>query len=242
LINFAAIIKTAMRFIVYAIFFLISFVLVGQEKSEVVVIRDTVNYLQLIGDDASNELINLEGFVPGLKLDIRYATSNNISGEPLYVKGQAFVRKPVAVSMAIIQDALNRRGLGLKIFDAYRPYAVAEKLAEQLKNSGYAGFSENNTKHSRGASVDVSLISLASGEEIQMPTDYCQNSEATRTNYRNLPDNVRNNREILIQVMQQHGFRVSPDQWWHFDFMGWQAFSLMDLSFEELEIFNKNMN
>ena len=238
LINFAAIIEMAMRLITYIVFFLISASIMGQENLKTSVIGDTIGYLRQIRENPNNELIDLEDFVPGLNLDIRFAAKDNVTGEQLYSNSKAFARRPVAVSLSIIQEALNRRGLGLIIYDAYRPYADAKKLANRMKNSESDGFLENNIKHSRGASVDVSLISLTTGEEIQMPSGYCQNMEATQTDYSDLPDNVIANREILIQVMQQHGFRVSPKQWWHFDFMGWQAFDLMNLSFEELENVN----
>ena len=237
--NFAAFIEVTMRLIVYAILFLISSGLFGQEKKSVVVINDTSKYLEQVRENPNNELLDLEDFIPGLKLDIRFATINNIVGEKIYASPKAFVRKPMAVSLEIIQEALNRRGFGLVIYDAYRPFSIVEKIDEQMKNPADEALLENSVKHSRGASVDVSLFNLATGEEVQMPSGYCQKIEATNTNYQDLPDNVLENREILIQVMQQHGFRVNPNQWWHFDFMGWQAFELMDLSFEEIENMNK---
>ena len=231
---FAAIIEMVMRLIIYSFFFLISAGLQGQGKVNVV-ISDTSAYLEQIEKNPNNEMLDLEDFVPGIMLDIRFATKNNIVGERLYTSPKAFVRKPMAVSLEIIQEALNRRGLGLIVFDTYRPYSVAEKINEQMNNPSEKTLLENSVKHCHGASVDVSLFSLATGKEVQMPSGYCQNMEATRPDYPDLPDNVLKNREILIQLMQQHGFRVSPNQWWHFDFMGWQAFNLMDLSFEELE-------
>lgn len=186
--------------------------------------------------------MDLEDFISGLKFDIRWAAVNNITGKKVYPSARAYVRRPVAVSLKIIQEALNRRDLGLKIFDAYRPYAMVENLVAQTKNTKYEWLFEHSSNHSRGASVDVSLINLSTGEELQMPCDYCQNNPAAKVNFEDLPVNVLENRNILIEVMQRHGFRVSANQWWHFDFMGWQAFSLMDLSFEELENLNKNNN
>ena len=240
--NFAAIIEMDMRLIVYTVFFLISSGLSGQEKMSVEVISDTAIYLEQVRENPNNEMLDFEGFVSGIQLDIRFATNNNIIGEKLYASPKAFVRKPMAVSLEIIQEALRRRGYGLIILDAYRPYSVAEKMTEKMKNHTDKSFFENSVKHSRGASVDVSLFSLATGKEIQMPSGYCQSSAASLSNYPDLPDNVLENREILIQVMQQHGFRVSPDQWWHFDFMGWQAFDKMDLTFEEIQNMNTKIN
>lgn len=239
MINFAAIIEMAMRLITNLVFFLISVSIMGQENLKTNVISDTIVYLRQIEENPNNELVDLANFVSDLNFDIQFATKDNATGEQLYSIKKAFARRPVAVSLRIIQEALNRRGLGLLIFDAYRPYADAIKIGDLMKNSESDGFLENNIKHSRGGSVDVSLISLTTGEEIQMPSGYFQNMEATQTDYSDLPDNVIANREILVEVMQQHGFRVSPKQWWHYDFMGWQAFDLMNVSFEELENITK---
>ena len=229
-----------MRLTFSIVFFLFTALLFGQEKPKVDVISDTLHYLEQINENPNTEMVNLENFVPGIKPDIRFATKNNPSGRNLYPSAEVFVRRPLAVSLNIIQETLNRRGLGLIIFDAYRPYSAAKRINIQMKDSKYERLFENSINHSRGASVDVSLIDLSTGEEIQMPSDYCQNNPAAKVSFKDLPDNVLENRNILIEVMQQHGFRVNPNQWWHFDFMGWQAFSLMDLSFEELEnIYNK---
>lgn len=224
------------KLIVFSSFFLIAALLHGQENTGETIISDTAVYLEQLAVSPNNQMVDIENYIHGIKCDVKLATKDNPVKEEVYLYNRAFVRKPLAMSLEIIQENLNRRGLGLKIFDAYRPYSVSKAINDQLTNTAFELMMVDAKKHSRGASVDVSLISLETGEEIQMPSGYFQDNEAAAVDFQHLPENVIKNREILIEVMQQHGFRVSPDHWWHFDFMGWQGFSFLDLSFEKLEI------
>lgn len=224
---------------VFTSFFLITTLLNGQEKTGETIVSDTALYIEQLAASPNNQMVNVEDFVYGIKCDVRFATKDNPMKEEVYSSNTVFVRKPVALSLEIVQENLSKRGLGLKIFDAYRPYSASQALKDQFTNTVYKQLMTDAEKHSRGASVDVSLINLETGEEIQMPSGYFQNTEAAAISYQSLPKNVIENREILIEVMQQHGFRVSPEHWWHFDFMGWQGFSLLDLSIKELEILDQ---
>ncbi len=198
------------------------------------VIRDTAEYIQEVNESSANELVEIIMEIPDIKLDIRYATKNNFTGEIIYNSPDAFVRKPVASSLKIIQESLKKYGLGLVIFDAYRPYSATVKFYEVYKDTNYVASPWKGSRHNRGAAVDVSLINLETGEEIQMPTGFDNFSEVAHPDYMKLPENVISNRELLISEMQNHGFKVYPYEWWHFDFIGWQEYSLMDISFEEL--------
>lgn len=223
------------KLIVYSSFFLITALLNGQENTGEIVVSDTAVYFEQLAASPNNQMVNVEDYVSGIKCDVRFSTKDNPGKEKRYGNNGVFVRKPVALALEIVQENLKKRGLGLKIFDVYRPYSVSKVMNDQLTNTAFELMMVDAKKHSRGASVDVSLISLETGEEIQMPSGYFQDNEAAVVDFQHLPENVIENRELLIKVMQQHGFRVSPDHWWHFDFMGWQGFSLLDLSIEELE-------
>ncbi len=212
-------------------FLLISYALSAQENRVTGVVADTLVYLEQVRNNPDAELVDLEDYVYGLQKDIRLATKNNPANKSLYCSEAVFVRRPVAVSLGFVQEALNRRGYGLIILDAYRPFGVAEELSEFEAS--------DNLKHCRGASVDVSLASLETGEEIQMPGGYGLASESAGIDFNQLPRDVLQNRDILIRTMHQHGFRVSPEHWWHFDFMGWQAFPLTGFTFEELKSIKK---
>lgn len=199
------------------------------------VISSIEEYQKLTEENPNFELVDLEDFVPGIILEIRYATENNFTGQKVYESAKAYTRWPVAKALLIVQQELSRRNMGLKIFDAYRPYAATVLFYEIYKDTTYVASPWSGSRHNRGAAVDLSIVDLDTGEEIQMPTGYDDFTEVAHPDYMNLPKNVLENRKFLITTMQKHGFKVYPYEWWHFDFVGWQGFPLMDLSFEQLE-------
>jgi len=198
------------------------------------IIRDTAVYNKQVKQSSTNQLVEVIDIIPSIKLDIRYATTNNFTGEIIYSSPKAFARQPVVEALAIVQKSLNKQGFGLIIFDAYRPYSATVKFYEIYKDTTFVASPWQGSRHNRGAAVDVSLINLETGEELQMPTPFDDFTEVASPTYKNLPDNVLKNREILINEMQNHGFRVYSSEWWHFDFIGWEAYDLMDIPFEKL--------
>ncbi len=232
-----------MKTIIIFLFAFLPILLFGQKVPEydknLKVIRDTAIYNTQVKNNITYQLVEIIDFVPDVKLDIRYATTNNFTGEVVYNSPKAFVRQPVAKALAIVQKSLKKYGLGLLVFDAYRPYSATVKFYEIYKDTNYVASPWQGSRHNRGAAVDVSLINIETGEELQMPTAFDDFTEKAHPNYNNLPDNVLKNREILINEMQNHGFRVYPTEWWHFDFIGWEAYDLMDIPFEELTVVKK---
>ena len=215
----------------------------AQEKTKyesgINVIRDTAEYAAQVSENSAYELVNIKDYIPHIKLDIRYATANNFTGEVIYDTALAFVRRPVAEALQLVEQSLNIRGYGLVIMDAYRQYAATVKFYEVYHDTNFVASPYSGSRHNRGAAVDVSIIDLDTREELQMPSAFDDFSEKASPNYMNLPENVINNRELLINEMQNLGFRVYPSEWWHYDFIGWEAYPLMDLSFEQLLEVNK---
>jgi zinc D-Ala-D-Ala dipeptidase len=182
-----------------------------------------------------NELVNLEKFIPGLLLDIRYATTNNFTGKKIYNLARAYSRKPVAEALKKIQTDLKMQGLALKIFDGYRPYSATVMFYETYHDTTYVASPYKGSRHNRGCALDLTIIDLKTGKELPMPTEFDSfKKEAWPTTPVNDPV-IRKNRETLIDAMEKHGFKVNASEWWHFDFVGWQKFAVMDIDFEELE-------
>lgn len=199
------------------------------------IISNIEDYKKSINENPDNELVDLEDFVPGIILDIRYATDNNFTGRKIYLQPKAYARYPVAKALLFVQQELEKHNYSLKVFDAYRPYAATALFYEIYKDTTYVASPWSGSRHNRGAAVDISIVDNATGEEIQMPTGFDAFNEAAHPDFMDLPENVIENRQLLITIMQKHGFRVYPSEWWHYDFVGWQAFPLMDISFEELQ-------
>ena len=192
-------------------------------------------YRQSIKANPDNELIDLEKTIPGIVLDIRYATTNNFTGERIYTLSKAYARKPVAQSLEKIQTDLKAQGLGVKIFDAYRPYKATVKFYEVYRDTTYVASPYRGSRHNRGCALDLTLIDLKSGEELKMPTGYDSFSKAAWPSTPVSDPVIKKNRQLLISAMQKHGFRVNSSEWWHFDFIGWKKYDVLDIDFEELE-------
>ena len=192
-------------------------------------------YQQSIQADPRKELINLAEFVPGLVLDIRYATTNNFTGEQIYNLARAYARKPVAEALKKIQDDLRKQGLGIKVFDAYRPYKATVKFYEVYRDTTYVASPYRGSRHNRGCALDLTVIDLKTGNELEMPTGYDSFKKEAWPSTPVKDPVIRKNRELLIGAMQKHGFKVNSSEWWHFDFVGWQQYEVLDIDFEELE-------
>lgn len=192
-------------------------------------------YMQSLAANPKKELIDLEKFIPNIVLDIRYATINNFTKERIYNLAKAYARKPVAEALKKAQADLNQQGLGIKIFDAYRPYAATVKFYEVYRDTTYVASPYRGSRHNRGCAIDMTLIELKTGNELPMPTEYDSFKKEAWPSTPVKDPIIKKNRELIISVMQKHGFKVNSSEWWHFDFIGWQKFEVMDISFEELE-------
>jgi D-alanyl-D-alanine dipeptidase len=104
-----------------------------------------------------------------------------------------------------------------------------------IKDTLFVASPVMGSRHNRGCAVDLTLVNLKTGAELEMPTGYDDFSERASPAYNDLPVIAKENRRKLIEVMKKQGFEVYGSEWWHFDFNGWQAYSLMDISFEELQ-------
>jgi len=192
-------------------------------------------YLRSVIANPDKRLVDLEKFIPGVVLDIRYATTNNFTGEQIYDQPKAYARKPVAEALKSVQADLNNKGLGIKIFDAYRPYRATVKFYEVYGDTTYVASPYRGSRHNRGCAIDMTLIDLQTGVELKMPTGYDAFTKQAWPSTPIADPETRKNREVLISAMEKHGFRVNSSEWWHFDFQGWKKYEVLDIDFERLE-------
>lgn len=198
------------------------------------VVNNFKSYKADVKRNPNLELVDIETAIPSVILDIRYATTDNFMQEVMYKQARAFARKPVVEQLKKIQAALKERGYGLKIFDGYRPYDVTLSFYEKASDKNFVASPKNGSKHNRGCAIDLTIVDLKTGKDVPMPTPYDSFEAAAAANYSNLPKEIIKNRDYLIETMQAHGFKVLHNEWWHYDFIGWQNFSLMDIPFEKL--------
>ena len=192
-------------------------------------------YVESANKNPEKELVDLEKIIPDIVLDIRYATRNNFTGEQIYDMAKAYERKPVATALVKVQADLRKEGLGLKIFDAYRPYRATVKFYEVYRDTTYVASPYRGSRHNRGCAIDLTLIELSTGNELKMPTGYDVFTKKAWPSTPVTDAEVRKNRSKLITVMARHGFKVNSSEWWHFDFVGWKNFEVLDVDFAELE-------
>ena len=156
--------------------------------------------------------------IRGIYLDIRYATTNNFTGKVIYLSPRAFARMPVFDALQKVQDSLSHFMIGLKIYDAYRPYAASLKFFEVYPDTNFVANPRNGSRHNRGCAVDLTLVELSTGKELPMPTEYDNFTEKAHPDYKDLPDTVLTNRKLLFGIMEHFGFSYYPTEWWHFDY------------------------
>lgn len=183
------------------------------------------------------ELITLD---PSIKLDIRYATDNNFVGKKVYPEARAFLQKPAAKALVKVHQKLKKQGLGLVIFDGYRPWSIT-KLFWEVTSEDKRKFVANpakGSKHNRGCAVDLSVFDLKTGQLIDMPSGYDEFTERASPDYAGGTEKERENRDMLRRLMEGAGFTVNPNEWWHFDFKDWEKYAIYDISFTEAEKMN----
>lgn len=178
------------------------------------------------------ELITLD---PTIKLDIRYATDNNFVGKKVYPEARAFLQRPAAKAVAKVHRSLKKKGLGLVIFDGYRPWSITKLFWEVTPDDKrmFVADPAKGSKHNRGCAVDLSIFDLKTGKPIEMPSEYDEFTERASPDYSGGTAEQRANRDMLRKLMEDAGFTVNPNEWWHFDFKDWEKYAIYDISFGE---------
>lgn len=183
-------------------------------------------------------LVDIKSINPNIILDIRYATPNNFLNQKLYPVAKCALRKEVAEKLSQVQTDLETIGLGLKVYDCYRPLSVTKKMWKVLPDSRYVANPTTGSRHNRGAAVDVTLIDLSTGKELEMPTEFDDFSEKAWRSYSGNKPEVQRNTELLKTKMKKYGFEALITEWWHFDAVGWEKFSILDVPLQQLIINN----
>jgi len=181
------------------------------------------------------DLVELTTLDKTIKLDIRYATSNNFVGRPVYTEARAFLQRPAAEALLSVQKQLKKQGLGLVIFDGYRPWAVTKLFWEVVPQDKrkFVADPAKGSKHNRGCAVDLSVYDLKTGRLIPMPSGYDEFTERASPDYKGGTDEELKNRDMLRKLMEAAGFTVNPNEWWHFDYKDWDRYAIYDIPFSE---------
>lgn len=217
--------KTKLRFALLQLFLILSFQAFSQDGPPKEENKREARLVELITLDRS------------IKLDIRYATDNNFVGKKVYPEARAFLQKPAAKALVKVHQRLRKKGLGLVIFDGYRPWTIT-KLFWEVTSEDKRKFVANpakGSKHNRGCAVDLSIYDLKTGQLIEMPSGYDEFTDRASPDYSGGTEKERANRDMLRNLMEDVGFNVNPNEWWHFDYKDWEKYAIYDISFGEAE-------
>lgn len=188
------------------------------------------------GEFFPSDLVQVESVEPELRLDIRYATTNNFMSERFYSQARAFLQRPAAEAVARAHRSLRKHGYGLLIHDGYRPWYVTKMFYDgsPAEMKPFVAVPSQGSRHNRGCAVDLTLYELATGKPVQMVGLYDEGSPRSYPDYPGGTSLQRWHRELLRDAMEAQGFSVFDLEWWHFDFQGWHNYRIENLTFEEL--------
>lgn len=181
------------------------------------------------------DLLELVKLDKTIKLDIRYARTDNFVGKAVYTEARAFMQRPAAEAVIRVHKKLKKQNLGLVIFDGYRPWTVTKLFWEVTpeEKRKFVANPQTGSRHNRGCAVDLSMFDLKSGKLVEMPTDFDDFTDKASPSYEGATATQKKNRDLLRRLMEAEGFTVNRNEWWHFDYRDWEKFAIYDISFSE---------
>ncbi|MBP6106158.1 MAG: M15 family metallopeptidase [Steroidobacteraceae bacterium] len=188
------------------------------------------------GEFLDTDLVEVFTLDPSLRLDVRYAGSDNFLRAPIYPEARVFLQRPAAEAVVRANQAVQAHGYGLLLFDGYRPWYVTWLFWEATPNEkrDFVANSATGSRHNRGCAIDLSLYDLKTALEVSMPSGYDEFSERAHPNYAGGTAEQRAARDLLRTAMEAEGFTVNDDEWWHYDCRNWQQYRIGNARFKDL--------
>ncbi len=183
-----------------------------------------------------NDLVEVRTLDSTIRIDVRYATTNNFMHRPIYEEARVLLQRPAAEALIRVNRNLRRLGFGLLLFDGYRPWSVTKQFWDETSPAQhrFVADPEKGSNHNRGCAVDLSLVDLHTGREIRMPSPYDDFTPRAYSGFRGGTSSERRMRDLLRREMEHAGFRVNKYEWWHFDYHDWKAYRVLDIPFDKL--------
>ena len=189
------------------------------------------------GDFLPTDLVELRKLDPTIKLDVRYATTNNLFGTVFYSQPRAFMQRAPAEALVRINRRLKQSGYGLLVHDGYRPWYVTKVFWDATPEDKklFVADPSKGSRHNRGAAVDLSLYNLKTGRPVEMVSTYDETTDRAYPNYPGGTSLQRWHRDLLRSAMEAEGFTVYEAEWWHFDYKDWQRYRIGNERFERIK-------
>lgn len=173
--------------------------------------------LQALPEPEDEDLVRVQAYIDGIYQDLRYATADNFTGQRIYDFTDAYLRYGTVKKLAKVCEALAQQGLGLKIWDGYRPVEAQAVLWEICPDPAFVSHPVTGTRsHCRGSAVDVTLVDLETGEELEVPTGFDNFTHYADRDYSDCSAEAAANAVLLEETMEKYGFKPYSAEWWHF--------------------------
>lgn len=190
------------------------------------------------GEFRQTDLVELTKLDPTIKLEIRYATTNNFLGTIFYSEGRAFMQRPAAEAVVRAHRKLKTLGYGLLIHDAYRPWYVTKVFWDATPDDKkvFVANPAKGSRHNRGCAIDLTLYDLKTRKPVEMVSTYDETTDRAYPDYPGGTSLQRWHRKLLRDAMEAEGFTVYEAEWWHFDFKDWQKYRIGNVTFEQVGV------
>lgn len=165
----------------------------------------------------AEDLVRILDYLPEAEIDLRYATTDNFTGQVIYDFEDAYLRYGTLKKLIAASEILNEAGYGIKIWDAFRPVSAQATLFEVHPDPNVVSHPVTGYRaHCRGNAVDMTLVDLSTGEELPMPTGFDDFTALADRNYSDCDPTLATNAQLLEQIMSECGFKPLQTEWWHF--------------------------
>ncbi|MEN9371989.1 MAG: hypothetical protein RLZZ64_1064 [Bacteroidota bacterium] len=222
--------------------FQISLLLQGNTQPALSIISDPSIFKASINANPKLGLVELKTTVPNIQYDLKYATSDNFTSVRLYPSNTnaTYLRKEPAEALSQIAKELAGKRIGIWVWDAYRPYHVTVKFWELIKDERYVANPSKGSGHNRGIAIDMTLYDLKTGALLDMPTSFDDFSEKAHHGADNISSTQKENRELLRNIMEKHGFLKFQTEWWHYYWPNGEQYDVLDFSFKQIKKINSD--
>lgn len=196
-----------------------------------------------IKEDPKLAMIELKSIVPNIQYELKYASTDNFTKVRLYPAQtkQTFLRKEPADALAKVASELAQKGIGIWVWDAYRPYQITQKFWKLIQDERYVAHPAKGSGHNRGIAIDLTLYHLKTGQLLDMPTGFDDFSEKAHHGYDNLSTIQIENRELLRGIMEKYGFIKFQTEWWHYYWPNDNQYDVLDFTFKQINDINRDL-
>ena len=210
--------------------------------AQVLKVTDTKKvFFASVDSNTSNKMVDIKKLIPSIILDLRYATANNFMNNKLYENANTtYMRTLPANALLHVQKLLKEKGLGIKIYDAYRPYSITKKMWELIHDDRYVANPAQGSGHNRGIAIDLTIINLSTGKELNMGTGFDNFTDSAHHSFTpNFSAEIIANRTLLLTTMMNAGFKKFETEWWHYSWISKEPYHVLDFSFKQMKKLTK---